>query len=133
VRLCGCVVRYARPVLVLGPLKDRVNDDLLADFPGKFGNCVPRKYCTAARCSFYTCLLFMACTHQVAFQKEGQSVMKAGVVQTQHEHAVTTRWMAAITTSSAVSRWTRTLITTCSLRPASTITTCMVQAWHPYA
>lgn len=47
VRLCGCVVRYARPVLVLGPLKDRVNDDLLADFPGKFGNCVPRKYCTA--------------------------------------------------------------------------------------
>lgn len=34
-------VKYARPVLVLGPLKDRINDDLLADLPQKFGNCVP--------------------------------------------------------------------------------------------
>ncbi|XP_077444229.1 disks large homolog 4-like isoform X2 [Stigmatopora argus] len=34
-------VDYARPVIVLGPTKDRVNDDLLTDFPDKFGSCVP--------------------------------------------------------------------------------------------
>ena len=37
-------VKYMRPVIVLGPLKDRVNDDLMAEFPDKFGSCVPRKY-----------------------------------------------------------------------------------------
>ncbi|XP_034721486.1 disks large homolog 4-like, partial [Etheostoma cragini] len=34
-------VDYARPVIILGPTKDRVNDDLLSDFPDKFGSCVP--------------------------------------------------------------------------------------------
>ncbi|XP_051919695.1 disks large homolog 4-like isoform X1 [Hippocampus zosterae] len=34
-------VDYARPIIVLGPTKDRVNDDLLTDFPDKFGSCVP--------------------------------------------------------------------------------------------
>ncbi|XP_061768886.1 disks large homolog 4-like isoform X1 [Nerophis ophidion] len=34
-------VDYARPVIILGPTKDRVNDDLLTDFPDKFGSCVP--------------------------------------------------------------------------------------------
>ena len=28
---------------MLGPLKDRINDDLMAEFPDKFGSCVPRK------------------------------------------------------------------------------------------
>uniref|UniRef100_A0A3B4YBI9 Discs large MAGUK scaffold protein 4 n=1 Tax=Seriola lalandi dorsalis TaxID=1841481 RepID=A0A3B4YBI9_SERLL len=32
---------YARPVIILGPTKDRVNDDLLSEFPDKFGSCVP--------------------------------------------------------------------------------------------
>lgn len=36
-------VNYARPVIVLGPMKDRVNDDLISEFPDKFGSCVPRK------------------------------------------------------------------------------------------
>lgn len=36
-------VHYARPVIVLGPMKDRVNDDLISEFPHKFGSCVPRK------------------------------------------------------------------------------------------
>ncbi len=36
-------VHYARPVIILGPSKDRVNDDLLSEFPDKFGSCVPRK------------------------------------------------------------------------------------------
>lgn len=39
-------VHYARPVIVLGPMKDRINDDLISEFPHKFGSCVPRKYCS---------------------------------------------------------------------------------------
>ncbi|KAK7879478.1 hypothetical protein WMY93_033818 [Mugilogobius chulae] len=34
-------VDYARPVIILGPTKDRINDDLLSEFPDKFGSCVP--------------------------------------------------------------------------------------------
>ncbi|CAN0304526.1 unnamed protein product [Lampetra planeri] len=34
-------LRYARPVIILGPMKDRVNDDLISEFPDKFGSCVP--------------------------------------------------------------------------------------------
>ncbi|XP_076842172.1 disks large homolog 4-like isoform X3 [Brachyhypopomus gauderio] len=34
-------VHYARPIITLGPMKDRVNDDLLSEFPDKFGSCVP--------------------------------------------------------------------------------------------
>jgi hypothetical protein len=38
------IVKYTRPVIVLGPIKDRINNDLIYDFPEKFGCCVPRKY-----------------------------------------------------------------------------------------
>ncbi|KAG7514523.1 disks large-like 1-like isoform X1 [Solea senegalensis] len=34
-------VNYTRPVIVLGPMKDRINDDLISEFPDKFGSCVP--------------------------------------------------------------------------------------------
>ncbi|XP_056591902.1 disks large homolog 2 isoform X10 [Triplophysa dalaica] len=34
-------ISYARPVIILGPMKDRVNDDLISEFPDKFGSCVP--------------------------------------------------------------------------------------------
>ncbi|XP_072428357.1 disks large homolog 1 isoform X17 [Chiloscyllium punctatum] len=34
-------VRYSRPVIILGPMKDRINDDLISEFPDKFGSCVP--------------------------------------------------------------------------------------------
>lgn len=37
-------IQYTRPVIILGPLKDRINDDLISEFPEKFGSCVPRKY-----------------------------------------------------------------------------------------
>lgn len=37
-------LQYTRPVIVLGPLKDRINDDLISEFPDKFGSCVPRMY-----------------------------------------------------------------------------------------
>lgn len=36
-------ISYTRPVIVLGPLKDRINDDLISEYPDKFGSCVPRK------------------------------------------------------------------------------------------
>ena len=36
-------INYARPVIILGPMKDRINDDLISEFPEKFGSCVPRK------------------------------------------------------------------------------------------
>lgn len=32
---------YCRPVIVLGPLKDRINDDLISQYPEDFGSCVP--------------------------------------------------------------------------------------------
>uniref|UniRef100_A0A8C6S0P9 Discs, large homolog 2 (Drosophila) n=1 Tax=Neogobius melanostomus TaxID=47308 RepID=A0A8C6S0P9_9GOBI len=34
-------LNYARPVIILGPMKDRINDDLISEFPEKFGSCVP--------------------------------------------------------------------------------------------
>ena len=36
-------MKYCRPVIILGPLKDRVSDYLIAEFPSKFACCVPRK------------------------------------------------------------------------------------------
>uniref|UniRef100_A0A8C3R6Y9 Discs large MAGUK scaffold protein 2 n=1 Tax=Cyanoderma ruficeps TaxID=181631 RepID=A0A8C3R6Y9_9PASS len=35
------VLNYTRPVIILGPMKDRINDDLISEFPDKFGSCVP--------------------------------------------------------------------------------------------
>ncbi|CAJ0917314.1 unnamed protein product [Ranitomeya imitator] len=35
------IVHYTRPVIILGPLKDRINDDLISEFSHKFGSCVP--------------------------------------------------------------------------------------------
>lgn len=37
-------INYVRPVVILGPLKDRINDDLISEFPNNFASCVPRKY-----------------------------------------------------------------------------------------
>ncbi|XP_011617440.2 disks large homolog 2 isoform X11 [Takifugu rubripes] len=34
-------ITYVRPVIILGPMKDRINDDLISEFPEKFGSCVP--------------------------------------------------------------------------------------------
>uniref|UniRef100_A0A8C6Z0L2 Discs large MAGUK scaffold protein 2 n=1 Tax=Nothoprocta perdicaria TaxID=30464 RepID=A0A8C6Z0L2_NOTPE len=44
IKLCPsfcCSVNYTRPVIILGPMKDRINDDLISEFPDKFGSCVP--------------------------------------------------------------------------------------------
>uniref|UniRef100_A0A8D3DI78 Disks large homolog 1 n=1 Tax=Scophthalmus maximus TaxID=52904 RepID=A0A8D3DI78_SCOMX len=40
-RKCDAALNYTRPVIVLGPMKDRINDDLISEFPDKFGSCVP--------------------------------------------------------------------------------------------
>lgn len=45
-------VHYARPIIILGPMKDRINDDLISEFPDKFGSCVPRKYLTETEQEF---------------------------------------------------------------------------------
>lgn len=34
-------LNYVRPVVVLGPLKDRVNDDLISEYPDRYASCVP--------------------------------------------------------------------------------------------
>ncbi|XP_058804324.1 disks large 1 tumor suppressor protein-like isoform X2 [Phymastichus coffea] len=34
-------ITFARPVVILGPLKDKINDDLISQYPEKFGSCVP--------------------------------------------------------------------------------------------
>ncbi|XP_013763600.1 disks large homolog 3 isoform X4 [Pundamilia nyererei] len=39
-------IHYTRPVIILGPMKDRINDDLISEFPHKFGSCVPRELTT---------------------------------------------------------------------------------------
>ncbi|XP_069046130.1 disks large homolog 2 isoform X16 [Lepisosteus oculatus] len=37
-------INYTRPVIILGPMKDRINDDLISEFPDKFGSCVPPNF-----------------------------------------------------------------------------------------
>uniref|UniRef100_A0A672LL89 Disks large homolog 2-like n=1 Tax=Sinocyclocheilus grahami TaxID=75366 RepID=A0A672LL89_SINGR len=37
----GVSVLFVEPVIILGPMKDRINDDLISEFPDKFGSCVP--------------------------------------------------------------------------------------------
>lgn len=36
-------INYVRPVIILGALKDRINDELVNRDPSKFSSCVPRK------------------------------------------------------------------------------------------
>jgi len=34
-------LEFTRPIIILGPMKDRINDDLMREFPDRFGSCVP--------------------------------------------------------------------------------------------
>jgi len=36
-------IDYVRPIVILGPMKDRILEDLIQDQPQKFGVCIPRK------------------------------------------------------------------------------------------
>ena len=35
---------HCRPVIILGPLKDEINDMLVQEFPDEFAGCVPREF-----------------------------------------------------------------------------------------
>lgn len=34
-------IDYCRPIVILGALKDQINDDLISEYPERFGTCVP--------------------------------------------------------------------------------------------
>lgn len=49
-------------MIILGPLKDRINDDLISEYPEKFGSCVPRKFMCSNDAHFIfnvNCLFYM--------------------------------------------------------------------------
>lgn len=33
---------YVRPIVILGPMKDRIMEDLIQDHSDRFGVCIPR-------------------------------------------------------------------------------------------
>lgn len=43
-------ITYVRPVIILGALKGRINDDLIVQDPERFGSCVPRMSCFLFYC-----------------------------------------------------------------------------------
>ena len=53
---------YARPVIILGALKEDVNDMLVQEFPDKFAGCVPRKSsCFVVCVCVCVCVCIRAC------------------------------------------------------------------------
>ena len=36
-------INYMRPIVILGPKKDQIMEDLVQDYPSRFGVCIPRK------------------------------------------------------------------------------------------
>ncbi|XP_014210813.1 disks large 1 tumor suppressor protein-like isoform X1 [Copidosoma floridanum] len=34
-------IQYTRPIIIVGPLKDRINEDLISEFPDRFDSCIP--------------------------------------------------------------------------------------------
>lgn len=107
--LLSSLVNYTRPVIILGPMKDRINDDLISEFPDKFGSCVPRRCCPALAPTWFG-LRLDAAPH---------------VLQTPRGPRETTRWTAGtITLCPPESRWRRTSRSTTSSRRASTTATC---------
>ena len=53
---------YARPVIILGPLKEDINDMLVQEFPDKFAGCVPRKLMNTNLDSIEVCVHFLCTT-----------------------------------------------------------------------
>lgn len=95
-------VHYARPVIILGPTKDRINDDLISEFPHKFGSCVPRESPQRAEPGGF------------GWVAPGPLLMPS-LLQTPPGLGVIMRWMDRITTSSSPeNRWRRIFRTTSS-------------------
>lgn len=59
-RICSInsfAVNYPRPVIILGAMKDRINDELVQRDRDRFSSCVPRKF-DAFFFYFFTLLYF---------------------------------------------------------------------------
>lgn len=116
------VVHYTRPVIILGPMKDRVNDDLISEFPHKFGSCVPRKCAefSQKQCHQWFCLslfLFGFKRKRIHGINHKQSPPQIQLVRGERM-----RWMGRITTLwLQESRWRKTFRTTSSLKQASSM------------
>ena len=52
---------YARPVIILGPLKEDINDMLVQEFSDKFAGCVPRELCVHAYIHVSVCVCVCVC------------------------------------------------------------------------
>lgn len=94
-------ISYTRPVIVLGPLKDRVNDDLISEYPDKFGSCVPRKATVVRLLKIFLNFCFQT-------QRELSESMKSTD--------------AIIISSRRESKWNVTFRITCSSKLGSTMT-----------
>lgn len=118
-------VNYTRPVIILGPMKDRVNDDLISEFPDKFGSCVPREYQLKADLNACTNVLR---SWELWYQTKHLSS------QTRRGRSATTKWTGAITILWCLgNRWRETSRIISSSRRASTTTTCTAPACSLYA
>ena len=62
----SCLGGYTRPVIILGPLKEDINDMLVQEFPEKFAGCVPRKIFTSFQVSYVYRVHFTADTTRKA-------------------------------------------------------------------
>lgn len=114
-------VHYTRPVIILGPMKDRVNDDLISEFPHKFGSCVPREL-TTSNSSNTTHK-----THQCQKTNWFRSPLQIRLVRGER-----TRWMARTTTLWAhESKWRKTFRIINSSRRASLMRTSTGRASCP--
>ncbi len=112
-------VSYTRPVIILGPMKDRINDDLISEFPDKFGSCVPREYIIMVL-SF----LLQNCIPSALFL---WSFLFFD--QTRLDQSETTRLMAETTILLFHgNKWKKTFRITSSSRPANITTTSTGQA-----
>lgn len=101
-------------------MKDRINDDLISEFPDKFGSCVPR---TSSRCR----------SSDPAGSDPGNGC-PCVPLQIRPGPNGTTRWTGGTTTLwRRGSRWRRTSRSTASSRRASTTTTCTEPACSPSA
>lgn len=112
------IVHYTRPVIILGPMKDRVNDDLISEFPHKFGSCVPRE--------------FQFQTAESSGDDDGDSnssVVSATHPQIRLVRGERTRWTDRTTTLSArESKWRRTFRIISSSKRASSTRICTGRA-----
>lgn len=106
-------INYTRPVIILGPLKDRINDDLISEFPDKFGSCVPRK-----------------CTDVDEKMKAISMQYFYFILQIPPGQSVSTKWTERTTTLSIhVRKWNVTYRIICLSRRASITTICTARLW----